>query len=74
MATRQELIAANQSVDEITAHIGADSLKYLSLEGLGRAIGDNAGNLPLRGHCMACFSGDYPLALDEDVTKFTLEG
>jgi len=74
MASRQELIAANKSVDEIAAHIGADSLKYLSMEGLGRAIGGPTAGLPLRGHCMACFSGDYPLDLDGEVSKFALEG
>ena len=74
MASRQELIAANKSVDEIAAHIGADSLKYLSMKGLGRAIGGPAAGLPLRGHCMACFSGDYPLDLDGEVSKFALEG
>jgi amidophosphoribosyltransferase len=69
MATREELIAANKSVDEIAATIGADSLKYLSLEGMEEAIGR-----PMRGHCAACFSGDYPLDLDEDVGKYALEG
>jgi amidophosphoribosyltransferase len=61
MATREELIAANKTVDEIAAYIGADSLKYLSLEGLEAAIGR-----PMEGHCTACFCGDYPLDLDED--------
>jgi amidophosphoribosyltransferase len=61
MATRKELIAANKTVDEIGAYIGADSLKYLSLEGLEAAIGR-----PMEGHCTACFCGDYPLDLDED--------
>jgi amidophosphoribosyltransferase len=68
MATREELIAANKTVDEIAEHIGADSLKYLSLEGLERAIGH-----PVRGHCVACFSGDYPIVLDEELHKYALE-
>ncbi len=68
MATRAELIAANQSVDEIAAHIGVDSLGYLSIEGMETAI-----DRPMQGHCEACFSGDYPLDLDEDVGKFALE-
>jgi amidophosphoribosyltransferase len=68
MASKAELIAANQSVEEIAAHIGVDSLKYLSLKGLEQAIGQ-----PVTEHCVACFSGDYPLALDDEVGKYALE-
>ena len=68
MATRKELIAANKTVDEIAAQIGADSLGYLSVEGLETAV-----DHPLEGHCDACFSGDYPLDLDDGVGKFALE-
>ena len=56
MATKAELIAANQSIDEICAHIGADSLGYLSIDGLNRATGQNPDDL-----CNACFTGVYPL-------------
>jgi amidophosphoribosyltransferase len=68
MASREELIAANKTVQEIGAYIGADSLQYLSLEGLEEAIGR-----PMEGHCVACFCGDYPLDLDEDLGKDSLE-
>jgi amidophosphoribosyltransferase len=68
MATRAELIAANKSVDQIGAHIGADSLKYLSLEGLEASI-----ERPMEGHCTACFCGDYPLDLHEDLGRNILE-
>jgi amidophosphoribosyltransferase len=68
MATREELIAASKTVDEIAACIGADTLRYLSLEGIEAAV-----NRPLEGHCTACFSGDYPLDLDEDIGKHALE-
>ena len=68
MATREELIASNKSVDAIGAHIGADTLRYLSIEGMEAAV-----NRPLEGHCTACFSGDYPLALDEGIGKDALE-
>ena len=68
MASRSELIAANKSVDEIAAYIGADSLHYLSLEGLQAAI-----DRPLEAHCAACFCGDYPLDLDEDLGRSVLE-
>ncbi len=56
MATRDELIAARMSVDEIARHIGADSLGYLSLAGLLEAVGPGDG-----GHCLACFCGEYPV-------------
>jgi amidophosphoribosyltransferase len=68
MATRKELIAASKTVDAIGAHIGADTLRYLSIEGMEAAV-----DRPLEGHCTACFSGDYPLDLDEDVGKHALE-
>ena len=67
-ATQEELIAANKTVDEIAEHIGADSLRYLSLEGLEEAI-----ERPMEGHCTACFCGDYPLDLDEDLGRNALE-
>jgi len=53
-SSREELIAAQKSIDEICRHIGADSLHYLSLEGLIRAVG-----LPKEKICTACFNGDY---------------
>jgi amidophosphoribosyltransferase len=56
MATRWELIAANKTVEEIREHIGADSLGYLSLDGLMRAIGLGEDRL-----CNACFTGRYPI-------------
>jgi amidophosphoribosyltransferase len=56
MATKAELIAANKTVEEIRRHIGADSLGYLSVEGLNRATGQKPEDL-----CNACFTGVYPL-------------
>ncbi|MDZ7728669.1 MAG: amidophosphoribosyltransferase [Dehalococcoidia bacterium] len=63
MATRWELIGANKSVEEIQEHIGADTLGYLSLEGLQRAIGLGADRL-----CNACFTGDYPVDVQLQMT------
>ena len=57
---RKELIAGTSSVKEIKEFIGADSLKYLSVEGLHRAVKGN-------GFCNACFTGDYPV--DKRVDK-----
>ncbi len=53
MGTYEELIAYRMSVEEISAHIGANSLSFLSLEGMMRAVGRE------RGYCNACFSGEY---------------
>jgi amidophosphoribosyltransferase len=68
MATREELIAANKSVPEITAYIGADSLGYLSIDGLIRAIG-----LPRETFCLACFTGEYPVPVQLEMDKLALE-
>lgn len=62
--TREELIAANMTVDEIAAHIGVDSLAYLSLEGMLSAVPDGPG-----GFCHACFSGEYPTPPPADPDK-----
>ncbi|WP_317912917.1 amidophosphoribosyltransferase [Carnobacterium maltaromaticum] len=60
--TRQELIAANHSVSEIETLIGADSLAYLSQDGLIDSIGLNY-DAPYTGLCMAYFNGDFPTSL-----------
>ena len=56
---KSELIAANATVDEIRAHVEADSLAYLSHDGLLAAADDDGG----QRHCTACFSGRYPVAV-----------
>jgi amidophosphoribosyltransferase len=70
MATRQELIASRLDVEKVRQHIGADTLGHLSLDGVFRAIG-----LSRTQFCHACFSGDYPIPIPEDVklTKLLLE-
>lgn len=60
--TRKELIAANHTVDEIRECIGADSLSFLSEDGLIEAIGLDF-DAPYSGLCMAYFNGDYPTPL-----------
>ena len=60
---RGKLLAARHSVDEMAALIGADSLAFISLDGLYRALG-RPGRDPARpGFCDACFTGDYPIEL-----------
>jgi amidophosphoribosyltransferase len=53
---RSELIASTQSVEDIAQFVTADSLGYLSVEGLGAAVGDPES----KTFCMACFTGKYP--------------
>lgn len=67
MATHAELIAHRKSVAEICAHIGADSLAYLSHEGMLRAVESGLAAGPAGGsaHCSACFNGRYPIPLEE---------
>jgi amidophosphoribosyltransferase len=68
---RAELIAATHTVDEIRRLIDADSLGYLSEEGLLAAVGGGAG--AEERHCTACFNGRYPVDVPLDVDKFALE-
>ncbi len=56
--TRRELIASSHSVEEIRRFITADTLQYLSLEGMLKAAGYTADDHPF---CLACFTGDYPV-------------
>lgn len=67
--TRKELIAANHSVEEIRQLIGADSLSFLSCEGLVDAIGLDF-DAPYNGLCMAYFNGDYPTPLYDYEEKY----
>ena len=68
MASRQELIAAQKTIPEITNFIDADSLGYLSVDGLIKAIG-----LPRDNFCLACFTGDYPIPVQLEMDKLALE-
>ncbi len=82
MATYNELIAHRLTVEEIRQHLGCDSLGYLSLDGLERAVSEEVGNgvgPGGRGYCNACFSGSYPIHLEEwwlseDRIKLAFEG
>ncbi|HZE73744.1 MAG TPA: amidophosphoribosyltransferase [Gemmatimonadales bacterium] len=61
--TREELIAATHSTEEIRQFLGVDSLGYLSLEGMLRAAGGPA------GFCHACFSGEYPTPIPDQLVQ-----
>lgn len=60
---KDQLIAAQKTIAEITADIGADSLGFISIDGLYRAMGETARNGDNPQFCDACFTGDYPIKL-----------
>jgi amidophosphoribosyltransferase len=69
MSSREEMIAHGRTVEEIADELRADSLHYLSLEGVYEAVG-----VSRDAHCDACFTGDYPLEGSEDANgKYDLE-
>ncbi|MGA6927638.1 MAG: amidophosphoribosyltransferase [Desulfosarcina sp.] len=70
-STKGELIASKMSVDELGAHLGLDSLRYLSLEGLLAATGIEK---PTEHFCRACFDGCYPVQFDVNLSKHCMEG
>lgn len=79
-ANRSDLISANMDEDSICKYIGADSLHFLTIEGLLKAVHPafNNGvdiNDPSKGYCTACFDGKYPIPIPQSVkiTKFDLE-
>ena len=61
---RAKLLAAQMTVPEMAAHIGADSLAFISVDGMYRALGD-ARREAVPSHCDACFTGDYPTRLTD---------
>ncbi|KAH8385613.1 hypothetical protein KR200_003576 [Drosophila serrata] len=71
--TREELIANKLNADQLARHVGADSLAYLSVEGLVEAVqqkhrdaGD--GQSKPTGHCTACLTGEYPGGLPDELS------
>ncbi|MHB8159166.1 MAG: amidophosphoribosyltransferase [Thermoleophilia bacterium] len=61
-ATNTELIASEKTVEEIRKQVGADSLEYISLAGLQRALGR-----PAEAYCRACFTGNYPIDIPAEL-------
>jgi len=76
--TRQKLLAAQYDLDAMCKFIGADSLSFVSLDGLYIAMGEKGRNSEQPQYCDACFTGDYPIELvdhesgaDEELTLLT---
>ena len=64
---RDKLLASNMNVEEMREFIHADSLAFLTIDGLYRALGENGRDPERPSHCDACFTGDYPTSLtDQD--------
>ncbi|MBN8691419.1 MAG: amidophosphoribosyltransferase [Armatimonadetes bacterium] len=68
MASRGELIASHNTEAQICETIGADSLGYLSIEGATTAVSQSG-----EGFCLACFTGNYPIPVPENVSKMAFE-
>jgi amidophosphoribosyltransferase len=66
--TRKELMAANNSQEQIREFLGADSLGYLSLDGMIAGTG-----LPANEFCTACYTGQYPSPVESEMDKFAME-
>ncbi len=62
---RSELIAATHSIDEVRRYIGADSLGYLSMEGLLGAVGERRAS-----YCTSCYTGEYPVAFPRNEAAY----
>ncbi|MGA3005096.1 MAG: amidophosphoribosyltransferase [Acetobacteraceae bacterium] len=62
---RSQLLAASHSVDQMAKLIGADSLAFVSIDGLYRALGKESRDPDKPFYCDACFTGDYPIALPD---------
>ena len=67
MPTYEELIAHNLCEDDICTQLGADSLHFLSMEGMMKSIKSK------KGYCNACFTGNYPFSINSFITKESLE-
>jgi amidophosphoribosyltransferase len=63
MASRDELIAADRSVEDIRDHIGADSLAYLSIDAIAATLGKSDSDL-----CLGCVTGEYPYDIEGEST------
>ncbi len=68
MPTRKELIGSSKNVEQIRKYLGADSLGYLSIEGML-----SMNSLPDEDFCVACFSGKYPTKIEDNRDKLKLE-
>ncbi|MEH7299202.1 amidophosphoribosyltransferase [Neobacillus drentensis] len=65
-STKEELIASDKSVEDIRQLIGADSLTFLTVDGMMHALGQEGTN----GYCLGCFTGNYPTEIYPDTLQY----
>ncbi|MEW9051636.1 MAG: amidophosphoribosyltransferase [Neobacillus sp.] len=68
-STKEELIASDKSVEDIRQLIGADSLTFISVDGMLKAIGQQEGE-GTSGYCLGCFTGNYPTEIYPDTLQY----
>jgi amidophosphoribosyltransferase len=68
-STKEELIASDKSIEEIRQLIGADTLTFISVEGMIEAIGRKDGD-GTSGYCLGCFTGNYPTEIHSDTLQY----
>ena len=71
---REKLLAAQKSVNEMCEFIKADSLAFVSIDGLYRAVGDKPRDSACPQFCDACFTGDYPTSLTDIARRDDAQG
>ncbi len=69
--SKENLIACQMTIPEICQHIGADTLGYLSVDGVQSLTSDEL--KPQAGFCTACFTGDYPISVPNEMPKDKFE-
>ena len=60
---KEELLASKLDIPAMAEHIGVDSLAFISIDGLYRAMGEDCRDNDRPQYCDACFTGDYPIAI-----------
>ena len=63
---KDELLASRYDLAAMTKHIGVDSLAFISIDGLYRAMGEDCRDDAKPQYCDACFTGDYPIAISDE--------
>ena len=66
---RGKLLASSHSIEEMAALIGVDSLAFISIDGLYRALGKTGRDPATPHYCDACFTGDYPISLPDQANN-----
>ena len=71
--TQEKLLAHTNSIEEMRDLIGADSLAFISCDGLYRALDEKERNNAQPQYCDACFTGDYPIPLSDCISNLQVK-